>query len=132
MVFARDCSLASGETWLDDIGFRNLGSGRRIIRIRLGFLSDAFVFTDGFVDSIEVVVDDRVFEQANRTLYGVLTIVPSAEVVSVLIDNSPKNCREQPLQNHFVIEQLADGPVELFQILKDDAVKVLHSICQQI
>ena len=27
----------------------------------------------------------------------------------------------------------ADGiPVELFQILKDDAVKLLHSICQQI
>ena len=27
----------------------------------------------------------------------------------------------------------ADGiTVELFQILKDDAVKVLHSICQQI
>ena len=26
-----------------------------------------------------------------------------------------------------------DGiPVELFQIVKDDAVKVLHSICQQI
>ena len=26
-----------------------------------------------------------------------------------------------------------DGiPVQLFQILKDDAVKVLHSICQQI
>ena len=23
-------------------------------------------------------------------------------------------------------------PVELFQILKDDAVKVLHSICQEI
>ena len=25
-----------------------------------------------------------------------------------------------------------DIPVELFEILKDDAVKVLHSICQQI
>ena len=26
-----------------------------------------------------------------------------------------------------------DGiPIELFQILKDDAVKVLHAICQQI
>ena len=26
-----------------------------------------------------------------------------------------------------------DGiPVEVFQILKDDAVKVLHSVCQQI
>ena len=27
----------------------------------------------------------------------------------------------------------SDGiPVELFQILKDDAVKVVHSVCQQI
>ena len=26
-----------------------------------------------------------------------------------------------------------DGiPIELFQVLKDDAVKVLHSVCQQI
>ena len=25
-----------------------------------------------------------------------------------------------------------DFPCELFQVLKDDAVKVLHSICQQI
>ena len=31
------------------------------------------------------------------------------------------------------ITSSSDGiPVELFQILKDDAVKVLHSICQQI
>ena len=32
-------------------------------------------------------------------------------------------------------EQISGGdgiPVELFQVLKDDAVKVLHSICQQI
>ena len=35
-----------------------------------------------------------------------------------------------------IIRKKASGgdviPVELFQILKDDAVKVLHSICQQI
>ena len=35
-----------------------------------------------------------------------------------------------------IIKNKASGgdgiPVELFQILKDDAVKVLHSICQQI
>ena len=33
------------------------------------------------------------------------------------------------------VKKLSGGdgiPVELFQILKDDAVKVLHSICQQI
>ena len=32
-----------------------------------------------------------------------------------------------------IIYSLSDGiPAELFQILKDDAVKVLHSICQHI
>ena len=31
------------------------------------------------------------------------------------------------------MNKASDGiPVELFQVLKDDAVKVLHSICQQI
>ena len=35
----------------------------------------------------------------------------------------------------FIMNKASGGdriPVELFQILKDDAVKVLHSICQQI
>ena len=32
-----------------------------------------------------------------------------------------------------IMNKASDGiPVELFQVLKDDAVKVLHSICQQI
>ena len=31
-----------------------------------------------------------------------------------------------------IVHQLDGIPVELFQTLKDDAVKVLHSICQQI
>ena len=36
-------------------------------------------------------------------------------------------------KHHFNKASGGDGiPVELFQILKDDAVKVLHSICQQI
>ena len=37
------------------------------------------------------------------------------------------------LRKHHYKDSGGDGiPVELFQILKDDAVKVLHSICQQI
>ena len=36
-------------------------------------------------------------------------------------------------KDHYEKASGGDGtPVELFQILKDDAVKVLHSICQQI
>ena len=41
---------------------------------------------------------------------------------------------KQALQ-HMTINKVSGGdgiPVELFQILKDDAVKVLHAICQQI
>ena len=41
---------------------------------------------------------------------------------------------EQALES-FTTNKASGGdgiPVELFQILKDDAVKVLHSICQQI
>ena len=42
---------------------------------------------------------------------------------------SPEGFRK----HHYDIASGGDGiPVELFQILKDDAVKVLHSICQQI
>ena len=37
------------------------------------------------------------------------------------------------LKCHFFYIYITDGiPVELFQILKDDAVKVQHSICKQI
>ena len=40
---------------------------------------------------------------------------------------------EVGLRRHLYKASGGDGiPVELFQILKDDAVKVLHSICQQI
>ena len=38
-----------------------------------------------------------------------------------------------PRKHHYEQASGNDGiPVELFQILKDDAAKVLHSICQQI
>ena len=37
------------------------------------------------------------------------------------------------MKHHYERASGGDGiPVELFEILKDDAVKVLHSICQQI
>ena len=56
---------------------------------------------------------------------------------------SPRSCKEPDILECKVKWALGsitmnkanggDGiPVELFQILKDDAVKVLHSICQQI
>ena len=60
-----------------------------------------------------------------------------------LVGYSPWGHKESDMaeQLHFLftrdlyVEKASGGdgiPVELFQILKDDAVKVLHSICQQI
>ena len=44
-------------------------------------------------------------------------------------------CKVRWALGRIMINKASGGdriPVELFQILKDDAVKVLHSICQQI
>ena len=44
-------------------------------------------------------------------------------------------CEAQWALGNITADKVSGGdgiPVELFQILKDDAVKVLHSICQQI
>ena len=46
-----------------------------------------------------------------------------------------RRTRDQIANNCWIMKKASGGdriPVELFQILKDDAVKVLHSICQQI
>ena len=46
-----------------------------------------------------------------------------------------KDCEEKWALGSITTNKASGGdgiPVELFQILKDDAVKVLHSICQQI
>ena len=44
-------------------------------------------------------------------------------------------CKVKWVLGHIATNKASGGggiPVELFQILKDDAVRVLHSICQQI
>ena len=44
-------------------------------------------------------------------------------------------CEVKPALRSTTMNKASGGdriPAELFQILKDDAVKVLHSICQQI
>ena len=55
------------------------------------------------------------------------------------LGRSPGEEKDYPLQYSglensmdCIVHQLDGIPVELFQTLKDDAVKVLYSICQQI
>ena len=49
--------------------------------------------------------------------------------------NTQKNYTKKNVMTQVITLQTSGGdgiPVELFQILKDDAMKVLHSNCQQI
>ena len=55
----------------------------------------------------------------------------------VITDLEPDilECEDKCALGSITINKASGGdgiPVELFQILKDDAVKVLHSVCQQI
>ena len=57
----------------------------------------------------------------------------------IMMDHSPRarhlECKVKSALGGITANKASRGngiPVELFQILKDDAVKVLHSICQQI
>ena len=55
----------------------------------------------------------------------------------VITDREPDilECEVKWALESIIMNKASGGdriPVELFQILKDDAVKVLHSICQQI
>ena len=55
--------------------------------------------------------------------------------VVIHIDPDILECEVKWALESIIMNKVSGGdgtPVELFQILKDDAVKVLHSICQQI
>ena len=59
----------------------------------------------------------------------------SHDVVITHLEPDTLECEEKWALGSITTDKAsgADGiPVELFQIPKDDAVKVLHSICQQI
>ena len=56
----------------------------------------------------------------------------TAEYNSVPFKFHQKQVLHSKAKNMSFKELLYENPAELFQILKDDAVKMLHSICQQI
>ena len=56
-------------------------------------------------------------------------------MVCSLVSQTPGMWSQMGLRKHHAVNKASGGdgiPVELFQILKDDAVKVLHTIYQQI
>ena len=87
---------------------------------------------------LDVKIDDSVqTPKGNEKLYYLHDWAFSDNHNSVIIHVEPDilECEVKWALGSITTNKASGGdgiPVEVFQILKDDAVKVLHSICQQI
>ena len=73
--------------------------------------------------------------QEYRELYKDLYYQDNHDGVITYLEPDILECEVKWALGSITMSKASGGdriPVELFQILKDDAVKVLHSICQQI
>ena len=69
-----------------------------------------------------------------QQMLAILSLVPHDGVITH-IEPDILECKVKWALGSITMNKASGGdgiPVELFQILKDDAVKVLHSICQKI
>ena len=95
-----------------------------------------------FVPSLFRYVDHHLILQQNCYIHNLQRFVDVVELTKGILK---KHWQTASLFNQGMVNKQALGsittskasggdgiPVELYQILKDDAVKVLHSICQQI
>ena len=67
--------------------------------------------------------------------FGIIIYYDDHDVVITNLEPDILECEVKWASESITTNKASRGdgiPVELFQILKDDAVKVLHSICQQI
>ena len=76
------------------------------------------------------------WQEYTEELYKKVLHVPdNHEGVILHLETDILECKVKWALGSITANKVSGGdriPVELFQILKDDAVKVLHSICQQI
>ena len=101
------------------IVLRNFRSLRHITVLTKMFLS---CFFDDPADVGNLISGSSAFSKTSLNIWKI--------TVHVLLKPGLEN-----FEHYFTMNKASGGdgiPVELFQILKDDAVKELHSICQQI
>ena len=70
-----------------------------------------------------------------RTIHEDLNDLDNHDDVVIRLEPDILECEVRWVLGNITINKASGGdgiPVELFQILKDDAVKVLHAMCQQI
>ena len=94
------------------------------------------IITDrNHMDLIEEDIKKRWQEYIEELYKKVLHYSDNQDGVITHLEPDILECKIKWALGNITMNKASGGdgiPVELFQILKDDAVKVLHSICQQI
>ena len=112
------------------ISSRKLGDTKGIFHSKMGTIKDR----NGM--GLTEADDIKKWQEYREELYKKDLHDPNNhDVVIPHIEPDILECEVKWALESITMNQASEGdgiPVELFQILEDDAVKVLHSICQQI
>ena len=126
------CSLGISN-FLEEISdfFKKIGDTKGTFHAKMGIIND----TNG-MDLTEAEDIKERWQECTEELYKKDLHDPdNHDNVITHLDLDILECEVKWTLGSITINKASGGdgiPVELFQILKDDAVKVLHSICQQI
>ena len=111
--------------------FKKIGDIRRTLHARMGTIKDR-----NCMDLTEAEDIKKRWQEYTEELYRKDLHNPdNHDGVITHLEPDILECEVKWALENITTNKASGGdgiPVELFQILKDDAVKVLHSICQQI
>ena len=111
--------------------FKKIGDIKGVFHIRMGTIKDRKV-----KDLTEAEEIKKRWEEYTEELYKkVLNYLGNHDGVITHLKPGILECKVKWTFGSIPMNKDSGGdkiPAELFQILKDDTVKVLHSICQQI
>jgi len=109
--------------------FKKIRDGKGIFHAKMGTINDRYG-----MDLTEAEDIKKRWQEYTEELYKKHLHDPDNHGGMIThLEPEILECSQGDLRKHYYEQSGGDGiPVELFQILEDDAVKVLHSIRQQI
>ena len=111
--------------------FKKIRHTKRTFHAKMGSIKDRNAMDLTEADDIKKRWQEYTEELYKKDLHD----PDNHDGVSTHLEPDILECEVKCALGNITMNKVSGGdgiPVELFQILKDDAVKVLHSICQQI
>ena len=110
--------------------YKKTGEMKRIFHARTGMIKDR-----NSKDLTEAEEIKKRWEEHAELCKKIFNNLDNQDVVVTYLESDILECKVKWDLGNVTMNKASGGdgiPAELFQILKDDTIKVLHSICQQI